>query len=264
MKPSGKLHAAFELSGDLKDLKTCYANAMVRSKALSLYGLRFTDMSFSYTQEQGVGAFKSMRSGFYGGTLAASGAIDWVAKGLPWEAKLDTIGVKLDKMKEETPFRDRDVSGTLKIYVDLKGIVKDPLRLTGIGHASITAGKLWQLDLFKGAGKAIFSSDFGDIVFTDGACDFRIGAGGTFAVENLVLRSEELDLTGRGEIMAGRELSGILRPEIREGAVAEGATGKLAIAVGKGTVIEISGTLKEPKFKTRTNVVDVVSAFMGN
>lgn len=263
MRPSGILHAAFELSGDLKDLKTCYAKAMLKSKLLSIYGAAFSGISFGYEQEQGVGSIKSLRSGFYGGTLAASGTVDWVSRAVPWALQFDAIGVKLDKLKADSGFSDRDVSGTLKIFADLNGTLKDASRLAGIGHIGIANGKLWQLDLFKGAGKAIFSSDFSDIEFTEGACDFRIG-GGDIRIENLVMKSEELKLTGRGEIAADRSVSGTLRPEISEDAVATGTTGKFAMAVGKGTVIEVSGTLKEPRFKTKTNVVDVVSAFMEN
>jgi hypothetical protein len=262
MKPSGKLHAAFEISGDLKDPKHCYAKAMLRSKRLNLYGAAFTDMSFGYEQEQGVGSINSLRSGFYGGTLAASGTVDWDAKALPWALKFDAIGVQLDKLKVDTGFRDRDVSGTLKIYADLKGTLKDASRLSGIGHIGIVKGKLWQLDLFKGAGRTIFNSDFSDIEFTEGACDFRIDRGAV-SIENLVMKSEELKLTGRGDIGADHSVNGELRPEINEDAVASGAQGKFAVAVGKGTVVEISGTLGEPRFRTKTNVVDVVSAFIG-
>jgi hypothetical protein len=51
----------------------------------------------------------------------------------------------------------------------------------------------------------------------------------------------------------------MIRPEVDED---EAGTGTLASAVGKGTVIEIGGTLKDPAFKTRTNVIDVVGAML--
>lgn len=262
MKPSGSLKAAFSLVGDMKDLKTCVISSKVRSEEISAYGLKLGDVTFSYEQEQGVGSIKSLRGTFYGGTLTASGSIDWAEKVMPCSMKLDAIGIKLERLKTDTGFKEADVSGDIKIYADLKGVFGDLSRLGGIGHLGIKRGRLWQLDLFKGAGKLIFNSDFGDIDFTEGACDFRINDS-SVVVENLVMKADELKLTGAGSIGFDRSVRGILRPEVMEDAVAGGTPGKFAIAVGQGTVIDISGTLADPQFKTRTNVVDVVGAFMG-
>jgi len=261
MRAAGKVRADFKLTGDIKNLRACYVDAKLKSKAMSVYGLKFSDMSLEYLQEQGVAKIKNMRSSFYGGTLSASAGIDWLSKGLPWALTADSIGVKLERLKEDTGFKDKDVSGELRVYADLKGVFKDASRSSGIGHASIKKTRLWQLDLFKGAGALIFSSDFSEIVFTEGACDFKI-KDKAFRIENLVMKSDQLDLYGYGRIGMDRSVEGTLRPEIKEGAVSEGTAGKMAIAIGKGTVIDIGGTLAEPAYKRRTNVVDVVGAML--
>lgn len=258
MKAAGMVSAEFELSGDLKDLKECYVNAKMKTSQMSAYGLKFTDATLTFVQEQGVGAIKSMRSSFYGGTVSVTARIDWMAKGLPYSANLDAIGVKLEDLKADTDFKDKDVSGIIKVYSDIKGIFKDASRLTAIGHIGLNKGRLWQLDLFKGAGKLIFSKDFSDIVFTSGACDYKVSDNACF-IDNLVMKSDVLTLTGSGRIGFDRSVEGALRPEISED-VAD--SGTLPSAVGKGTVIEISGTLKDPSFKTKTDMMDVVGAML--
>lgn len=258
MRPAGKLHAELELSGDVKDLRTCYVDAKIKSKQMSVYGVRMTDATLAFLQEQGVGNIRQFRADLYGGTLAVSGRIDWLAKGMPYAVNIDAIGVKMDRLKEDTDFKDKDVSGDVKVYADVKGVFRDASRFTGIGHAGIKNGKLWQLNLFKGTGAMIFSRDFSDVVFTEGACDWKVD-GNSLSIENLVMKSDLLTLRGAGKIGFDRSVKGMIRPEVDED---EAGTGTLASAVGKGTVIEIGGTLKDPAFKTRTNVIDVVGAML--
>jgi hypothetical protein len=230
----------------------------MRSKQMSAYGLKFAGATLNFVQEQGVGIIKSMRSSFYGGTVSVTARIDWLAKGLPFSANLDAIGVKLEDVKADTDFKDKDVSGGIKVYADVKGIFKDASRLTAIGHIGLSKGRLWQLDLFKGAGTLIFSRDFSDIVFTSGACDYKVMDNSCF-IDNLVMKSDLLTLTGSGRIGFDRSVEGSLRPEISED-IADAGT--LASAVGKGTVIEISGTLKDPGFKTKTSMMSVMGAML--
>lgn len=258
MKASGAVRAEFELSGDIKDLKGCYVNAKARAEKISFHGLTFTDAALTFVQEQGVGSIKSMRSSFYGGTVSATARIDWLAKGLPYSANLDAIGVKLENVKADTDFKDKDVSGEIKVYADVKGVFKDVSRLTAIGHIGLSKGRLWQLDLFKGAGKLIFSKDFSDVVFTSGACDYKIMDGACF-IDNLVMKSDLLTLTGSGRIGFDRSVEGVLRPEIAEDVADKGT---LAAAVGRGTTIEVGGTLRDPVFRTKTSMMGVVGAML--
>jgi hypothetical protein len=258
MKLAGRVNADFELTGDIKEPASCYMNAKVKAKKMSACGLTFDDVTIALLQEQGVGHIKSMRSSFYGGTISVTARVDWLGKGMPYSANLDAIGVKLERLKEDTGFKDKDVSGDIKVYADMKGVLKDASRTSGIGHLGLAKGRLWQLNLFKGAGTLIFSSDFSDVVFTSGACDYKV-SGNTFFIDNLVMKSDLLTLYGSGRIGSDRSVEGMIRPEIPLDAT---SSGSFASAVGKGTVIEISGTLKEPRFKTKTNVVDVVGAML--
>lgn len=262
MKPAGILHADFSLSGDLKDPKGCFIDARFRSPLMSLYGLRLTGAVLDYVQEEGDGRVRSMRASLYGGSITAMAKIDWLSKGFPYSANLDVRDVKIQKLKADTDFKDKDVSGAIRMSTSLTGVFKDISRLSGLGHIAITSGKLWQLNLFKGLGSMVFTSDFSDIVFTDGACDFKVRNRTIFA-DYLVMKSELVNMYGSGRIGFDRSVEGILKTELTEEAMSPGTQRNIASAVGRYSEIEISGTLSDPKYKMKQNVPGIALGIAG-
>ena len=257
MKPVGKIAAEFSLSGDTGNLKTCGIRARMKSAGVSVYGLKLTDIIIDYAQAEGVGQIKFIKSLLYGGSLYASGGIDWMARALPYSFNVDVKDVKLEDLKADTGFKDKDVSGDIKAFAKLTGTFKDITRLSGTGRVSITNGRLWQLNLFKGLGSVIFSSDFNDVAFTEGSCDIKIAQRG-LTVNNFMLKSELLNLYGSGTIGFDKSVDAMLRPEIRESAIDYGSAGAIAVAVSSNTVVKITGTLEKPEYKTQANLADVV------
>lgn len=257
MKPVGKIAAEFSLSGDASLLKTCGIRARMKSAGVSVYGLKLTDIIIDYAQAEGVGQIKFIKSLLYGGSLYASGKIGWMARALPYSFNVDVKDVKLEDLKADTGFKDKDVSGDIKALANLTGTFKDITKLSGTGRVSIKNGRLWQLNLFKGLGSIIFSSDFNDIAFTEGSCDIKI-AQREFVINNFMLKSELLNLYGSGTIGFDKSVSAMLRPEIRESAIDYGSAGAIAVAVSNNTVVKITGTLEKPGYKTQANLADVV------
>lgn len=256
MKLEGKLYAQFELSGNIKDIKTCNIDARIKSDYISLYGLKLTGMMLDYTQEEGIGYVKSMSSLFYGGTLWAAEKIDWLSKDLPYSLTLNTKDVKLEKLKKDTGFKDKDVAGDIKIYANVAGLINDSSKLAGTGKISIAKGKLWQLDFFRGLGSLIFTSDFSDIIFTEGSCDFNIESK-SFITNDFSLKSDLLNLYGSAKVGFDKSINASLTSELNEESMYPGARKNIAAAIGKSTSIDISGTLSEPKYKLRLNVADL-------
>ena len=256
MKLEGKLHAEFELSGNIKNIKTCNIDARIKSDYISLYGFKLTDIMLNYAQEMETGYVKSMSSSFYDGTMWASGKVDWFSKDLPYSLTLNTKDVKLEKLKKDTGFKDKDVAGDIKIYANTTGLINDSSKLTGIGKISIARGKLWQLDLFKGLGTLIFTSDFSDIIFTEGSCDFKI-ENKSFVTNDFSLKSNLLNLYGSAKIGFDKSINASLTSELTEEAMCPGARKNIAAAIGKSTFIDISGILSAPKYKVRLNVADL-------
>ncbi|MCX5666434.1 MAG: DUF748 domain-containing protein [Candidatus Omnitrophica bacterium] len=256
MKLEGKLHTEFELSGNIKNIKTCNIDARIKSDHISLYGLKLTDVMLDYIQEKEAGYVKSMSSSFYGGTMWASGKIDWFSKDLPYSLTFNTKDVKLENLKKDTGFKDKDVTGDIKIYANITGLINDSSKLAGIGKISIVKGKLWQLDLFKGLGTLIFTSDFSDIIFTEGSCDFKI-ENKSFVTNDFSLKSNLLNLYGSAKIGFDRSINASLTSELTEESMCPGARKNIAAAIGKSTFIDISGALSGPKYKVRLNVADL-------
>lgn len=261
MKPRGALGAEFTFSGNTKRLTDCSLRSRAKGKFISLYGVTFTDTAIDYVQEDGIGELKTFRASCYGGVLSAGGKVNYRSEGEPFAVSLDAKDIMLEKIKADTDFKDADVSGDIKVYANLTGLVKDPSKLSGVGRITITDGRLWQLDLFKGVGSAIFTSDFSSIVFSEGSCDFRI-AGETFYADAVDLKGELMRLSGSGKIGFDRSVAAVLRPEINENAMWPGTQRNIAMAVQRGTAIEISGTLKDPVFRNRTDVLAVAAALL--
>ncbi|MCX5678660.1 MAG: hypothetical protein NTY76_06085 [Candidatus Omnitrophica bacterium] len=257
IKLAGKITAEFNLNGDPGSLKACKIRARIKSPDVSVYGLKFTGMAIDYAQTGGAGQIKFIKSLLYGGSLYASGGIDWKAGDLPYSFNIDIKDVKLEDLKADTGFKDKDVSGDITALAKLTGAFKDSAKFSGTGRLSIKNGRLWQLNLFKGLGAIIFSRDFSDIAFTEGSCDIKI-AREFFTVNNFVLNSDLLNLYGSGTIGFNKSVDAVLRPEIRESAVDYGSAGAIAVAVSSNTVVKITGTLEKPEYKTQANLADVM------
>lgn len=257
IKPAGKMAVKFNLSGDPANLKTCGIRARINSPDVSAYGLKFTDMMIDYAQAAGIGQVKYIKSMLYGGSLYASGRIDWKAGTLPYSFNVDLKDVKLEDIKMDTGFKDKDVSGDITALAKLAGAFKDSTKLSGTGRVAIKNGRLWQLNLFKGLGAVIFSNDFRDIVFTEGSCDIKI-APQAFTFNNFILKSELLNLYGSGIIGFDKSVNAMLRPEIRESAIDYGSASPIAVAISSNTVVKITGTFEKPEYKTQANLADVM------
>jgi len=258
IKPSGSLNAEFSLNGDIKDIKGCDIAARAKSSRVSLYGLEYTGLTFDYTQSrEGVGAIKSLNSSFYGGSMSANGKVDWTTQGFPYSFTFNIKDAKLEKYKKDTDMKDKDIAGDIRLYASINGFLKDDSAVTGIGNISIAKGRLWQLDLFNGLGMLIFTSDFGDIVFAEGSCDFKINDK-VFYTNDISLKSDLVNLYGSGKLGFDKSVNAILKSELNEAAMYPGFRKNIATVVGKSTYIDVSGTLKSPKYKIRPSVSGIV------
>ncbi len=262
VKPSGRLKAEFTMAGNTRKFFDCAFHAKAKAKSIALYGARLSEASIDYSQSDGVGEVKTFHARCYGGLVSSNGKINWRAKAQPYSFSLKAQDIMLELLREDTGFKDADVSGDLKVYSSINGYFKDVTRLSGVGRISITDGRLWQLNLFKGIGRSIFTSDFSSIVFSEGSCDFKI-RDQVFFADSIDLKGELMRLSGAGMIGFDKTIEGILRPEINEEAMWPGTQRNIAMAVQRGTAIEITGTLKDPRFRTTTDFFTVVGGVAG-
>jgi len=261
-KPSGLVGTKFSLQGNISDFKSCSLQAKLKSSNLSLYGLKSNDFFLSYEQKDGDLSFPLLHLALYDGTVDAEAIIHSAAKGSPYTIAANIQGINLAKLKNDTPIKKEDIAGMLKGNFKITGLNNDLSKLSGAGRVLINEGKLWQLDLFKGMGQLLFANDFANIVFHEGSCNFTV-KDKFISTNDLVLKSSIANLTGPVKIGFDNSIEASLGVEVLDENVPLSGTFKdiTTAIVGRGgmfATINISGTIKEPKYKFKPAVENFI------
>ncbi len=259
-KVEGKVRADFSIAGNIGDLKACFIDAKIFSSSLVLYGIRPVSTIIEYNQSGGIGEIRRLHSFLYGGTLDATGRMMLSQAHPSYTFNLALHGIRIEKLRADTMYKDADIRGTMHLRTRISGYLDDISRLTGTGKLSIVDGKLWQLNLLKGLGALIFTSGFSNVVFKDGYCDFFIKDRAVYT-DNLRLTSDLIDMQGGVRIRFDSSVDAALKTEMKGSAMAYSSRKDLAETVQKYSTIEIKGTLKEPRFRIKPNVVDFLLDF---
>ncbi|MBN2831307.1 MAG: AsmA family protein [Candidatus Omnitrophica bacterium] len=262
INPRGEVEARFSFSGDTRDIKGCAVEARISSPQVSLYGLNHKDLSGYYRQQAGVGEIPFLNFSFYGGKVNISAKTNLKSDNLPYAVTLLLEGVKIEELKLDTDAKAKDIAGTINGGVKLNGFSGDLSKISGSGALDITKGKLWELDLFKGMGKLLFAKDFANIIFYEGSCNFAVQDKYIFT-DNLTLKSNMASLSGKVKLGFDSSIDASLNIDILDEFVPLSGTLKdLTTTVigrsGKFTTINITGTLKEPKYKFKPAVENII------
>ncbi|KPK98300.1 MAG: hypothetical protein AMJ95_04885 [Omnitrophica WOR_2 bacterium SM23_72] len=263
VRPQGSLKGSFSLQGPIRDIKSCAIKADLSSPALSAYGLKGNQFQVTYVQENGLGLIPLLQFSSYDGMVEANGSINYREQDYPFGAAVNIQGIKIEQLKQDTEVRDKDIAGKVNARMKLRGISSDLSRLSGEGNILVTDGKLWQLNLFQGLGALLFAKkDFSNIIFEQGTCDFII-RDKFLLTDNLLLKSKTTDLSGSAKIGFDNSIDVSLRVHVLDDQVPLSGTFKdiTTSIVGEGGlfgVIKISGTLKEPKYRFQTAVINIL------
>jgi len=257
IKPRGDVRAELGIKGNIKDLKTCAIDAKLSSDNLSLYDLKMQNTTLNYSQKNGAGDILFMRSFLYGGSMRLTGKIGWASKDVPYSIDANMEGVRIEKFKTDTAFKDKDIAGSINVHVRLNGVLGDLARLKGQGRAVVSDGKLWQLNLFRGLGILLFSSDFSNVIFKEGHGDLVIEDSAVF-VDNFDLKSGLVDLYGSMKFGFDKSVSGSVKAEFSDEALGTDAQKNIVTALGNYSMIQLSGTLKDPQYKVRPDVGSII------
>jgi hypothetical protein len=263
MKPAGLVRATqLSLKGDLKDLRNCAIQAQLSSDGFSLYGYKAGPSELTYEQNSGHVQVSQARFSLYDGILEASATMNLLEKDPSYAGLLNIQGVRLEKIKLDTPAKDKEIAGSVNAQAHINGTRDDPARMNGEGKIAITEGKLWELNLFQGLGSVLFAKDFAKIVFSEGSCDFVI-KDKSVATDNLMLKSDITNLAGTVKIGFDSSIDASINVQVlSENAPLTGTFKDITTAiVGQGGVfgvIKVSGTLKEPKFKFQAAVMNIL------
>jgi uncharacterized protein involved in outer membrane biogenesis len=264
MKLDGSLRSDFNLNGDINDFKSCFIQAKLTSPYISAYGLKSSGLSLDYNQSEGLAQIPLASLSLYDGTVRLNAKMNLDSEGFPYWVNLDVQGLKIEQLKMDTPARVKDIAGAIQAQVKLNGFSKYSEKLSGTGNIFISEGRLWQLDLFKGLGELLFTSNFANIVFNEGSCAFIIQDKAIFT-DSLQLKSNFVDLAGSGRINFDGSIDGSINVQVNdENAPITGTLKDIATVIvgqaGKFGVIKISGTLKEPKYSFKPAVGDILKS----
>ncbi|MFA5150285.1 MAG: AsmA family protein [Candidatus Omnitrophota bacterium] len=262
INPEGKVKAQFNLSGNINDPKDYIVDAQLSSEEISLYGLKGTDLFISYSQANGLANIEAARLSLYNGSLEAALTANLGSKDIPYWFTSALQGVEIKELKKDTPAKNKDISGVIQGGVKANGFLSVLADSQGAGRISIIQGKLWELDLFKGMGKLLFSREFANITFSEGACEFII-QDKSISTDQLMLKSSMVNLAGPVKIGFDSSINARLNVDIISELVPLTGTFKdIATALvsqsQKFAVITISGTLKKPRYGFQAAVTDII------
>lgn len=257
IKPSGKARIELGLKGNLSELKYCAIDAKLFSDSLSLYGFKPVDLIVDYDQADGVASIARAHSFLYGGTIDASGKMDLTSNDLPYHFEAAIKGVRIERLKEDTAFKDKDIGGAIDANFSVDGFSGDSSRLTGAGKINISDGNLWQLNLFQGLGVLLFTSDFSNVLFREGNLSFVIKDKYAFT-EDLRMRSDLIDITGSVKTGFDNTINASLKGEFTEQGLGMSRAKKISAAMEKYLLIGINGTLKNPKYSINPDMGSIL------
>lgn len=260
---SGDINADFSIKGTLNNIAGSQISATVRSGRLSLNNFKIINFISELTHKNGISNISSIRGSCYGGRIQANGLIDSNAKDISYQINGEFKNIKIEEIKKEFPFKDKDVSGIVQMKFGIKGSSGDLSALTGWGKIGVLKGKLWQLDLFRGLGALFFRSDFGSVLFEEGRCNFFIKEKSLFT-NDLVMKSSLIDLYGAVKISFDSKIAASLKVEFTDEGLDASRTSDIAGAIERYSVIEVKGTLDEPSYKIRPDLSNVVGDIADN
>jgi uncharacterized protein involved in outer membrane biogenesis len=270
--PAGLVHAKFNLKGNIKELKNSTLGVQLSSSSLSILGLKSQDFLLNYSQAGGLADIERLYLSLYDGTVEANAKMNLNSQNLPFWVAANIQGIKIEKLKLDTPAREKDISGTLQAEFKVNGFSNDLSKLSGEGKIIIKDGNLWQLNLFKGLGELIFAEEFASIVFSQGSAGFTI-KDKYISTDSLKLKSNFVDLVGSCKIGLDNSIDASLNIQVLDefvpltGTLKDFTTAIIGRA-GRFGIIQIQGTLQQPKYKFRPAVGDILKslkdAFIGN
>lgn len=258
MKCSGMLETMFTIKGNLFSTETLTAKASLLSKNLKISEFRISNVKGIAQLKNNEFTVSPLQAECYQGIVDIRGHHFLQGKTI---ATLTAQNISLKELQNDLPIKEKNYTGIItgKIVLTSPNI-KDLNLLEGRGLIEIKDGKIWQLNLFKQLGAVIFTPEFKNLVFTEGASDFLIHDK-KIDIRQLELNSEFVSLEGKGTIGFDGLLNLNLYPLVIESKMNETKdirkfTSKL---FGQGGLtLEVKGTLKEPKITVQSIITNPV------
>ena len=103
----------------------------------------------------------------------------------------------------------------------------------------------------------MFKRDFSSVIFREGDCDFSI-KDKTISTNDISLRSDLVNISGAARIGFDNSITASLKAEFTDEGIDAGNITSVSAAIERYSIVEVNGTLKEPKVKVRPDLSNVV------
>ncbi|MBU2540670.1 MAG: DUF748 domain-containing protein [Candidatus Omnitrophica bacterium] len=251
--PKGNINLETQIQGPLLSFTDWALTLNAESESLKVARLNLDKLQLSYKQTNNIIKKLSFFGNLYGGNFKLKGKGEILPETFQLDLDVDIQNVDLAKLKSDTAFKDKDISGILSAKAILNA--KRPIieTLSGEGELNIKEGKIWELKLLKGLGEILLLPEFSRINFNEGEATFRI-ADKRISTQDLTLASPQMNLAAEGWLGFDGMLNFDVYCEFSEEYIEHSADLRKLITnifaeINKYLVVKVSGSLKQPEYK---------------
>lgn len=253
VKPTGILPMNATFTGTVQDWKNAAISLSSDAADITLAGYKLNDFSVKLEPgDQDTTAF-TITGSLYDGKFSLTSLLNLKQDDIPFKMSARLKDTNLEKLKKDSRFKERDITGFLSLALNLSGPIKKISAIHGDGTLVIRDGHLWEFNLLKGIWGILLIPELEDIVFTAISTKFTI-ENKRATTDDLLLKSRPVDILGEGWIDLDRNIAFSVTPELKKSTLIDSESVKKAptailAQIAGSTSIRISGTLSNPKFE---------------
>ena len=201
--------------GDTKDWTAGITDLNATGTNCSLGGITFNRCNLIIQRTRSAQSKLNFFGTLYSGDISINSLLDISQTTLPGKFSVALNNIDLARMSQDPRWEKLKLAGTLSSQLQAEGPLLKSEQITGQGSLSILNGQLWTLSFLKGIGKLLFIPEMENVVFTQGKADFTI-KDNRLSTENLLLKSKQMELRGKGWIDTDKNISWDIVPKLYE------------------------------------------------
>lgn len=250
--PAGLCKADILFTGNLQQWRDWIAVVNLISDRVSLYGYHFNNVILKYKQRDRFINECSLNSLLYDGTISLEGSSDLSVDAMPYKAKIVIKDVNLEKIKNDSPLKDKELAGLISGAYEGVGPLSNLRFSQGNGNLSIKEGKLWRFDVFDGLAQLLFVPKKQNIALDSAQGNFSV-LNEKVTIKDGLVKGNQVALTCNGNIAFNGNLDLDIGAQFDEGTIKSSQSVQKSIAAvlsqgGNFLTVKITGTVQQPKY----------------
>lgn len=214
-----------------------------------------TDLSTTFTLQEGTLLLPDIRGDVSGGRLGGRGTVATGTEGSPYQWSLQLEGFQLGQLRLPSKMSGARLEGLLAANLDIAGRNAPGRQVRGTSRLEITEGRLTPSPYLQELGRVLDIRELRGMDLKEAFADLRIDSD-IIHVEPLWLRADELAVELKGTVTRGGnlDLNGRLLLSPQAAARVSGQTGRElspanhpALPDYRALDFDVTGTLEDPK-----------------